>query len=73
MPAKLIPCPECKKKSIWSSDNPHRPFCSERCKLLDLGAWASGDYQIPTEVNPDEEDFSTGMVELENWRSPTIH
>ncbi|MCJ8340488.1 MAG: DNA gyrase inhibitor YacG [Pseudomonadales bacterium] len=68
-----VPCPQCKKKLIWSSDNPHRPFCCERCKLIDLGAWASGDYQIAAEMNPDEEEFSTGMVELSNWRSPTIH
>jgi hypothetical protein len=30
----------------WSTDNPFRPFCSERCRLIDLGAWASDEYQI---------------------------
>ena len=32
---------------MWSTDNPYRPFCSERCKLIDLGAWADGSYNIP--------------------------
>ena len=40
-----IKCPGCKKESKWES-NPFRPFCSERCKLIDLGAWASDTYKI---------------------------
>ncbi|MCK5505124.1 MAG: DNA gyrase inhibitor YacG, partial [Thermodesulfovibrionia bacterium] len=40
-----IKCSTCKKKTEWL-DNPYRPFCSERCKLIDLGAWASGKYMI---------------------------
>lgn len=39
------PCPQCRKPSVWT-ENPHRPFCCERCKLLDLGAWASEEYSI---------------------------
>jgi endogenous inhibitor of DNA gyrase (YacG/DUF329 family) len=31
----------------WSIDNPYRPFCSERCKLIDLGQWATDAYRIP--------------------------
>jgi hypothetical protein len=42
-----IKCSTCKKKTEWL-DNPYRPFCSERCKLIDLGAWASGKYMIKT-------------------------
>jgi endogenous inhibitor of DNA gyrase (YacG/DUF329 family) len=41
-----ITCPVCKKKTTWE-ENPWRPFCSERCKLIDLGKWASEDYKIP--------------------------
>ncbi len=41
---KII-CPVCKQKSEWQG-NPYRPFCSKRCKLIDLGAWASGEYVI---------------------------
>ena len=43
-----ILCPICRKELSWS-DNPFRPFCSERCKLIDLGKWASGDYRVPGE------------------------
>jgi uncharacterized protein len=51
----LISCPVCKKKTTWE-ENPSRPFCSERCKLIDLGKWASEDYRIPTEeANEDAE------------------
>jgi endogenous inhibitor of DNA gyrase (YacG/DUF329 family) len=35
-----IKCPTCRQKTEWQ-DNPYRPFCSERCKLIDLGAWAA--------------------------------
>ncbi len=58
-----VPCPYCKKSAVYQ-DNPFRPFCSERCKRLDLGAWASEDYVIAgksTEV--DDSNLSTGMVE----------
>lgn len=42
---KII-CPVCKNITTWE-ENPFRPFCSERCKLIDLGAWASDEYRIP--------------------------
>lgn len=45
--SKLLPCPTCKTPIEWSVSNPYRPFCSERCKLADLGSWLSGDYRIP--------------------------
>lgn len=40
-------CPQCNAAIVWSTDNPYRPFCSERCKLIDLGQWATGAYRIP--------------------------
>jgi endogenous inhibitor of DNA gyrase (YacG/DUF329 family) len=48
MKGKQIRCPICKKETTWE-DNPFRPFCSERCRLIDLGKWASEDYRIPGE------------------------
>jgi len=42
----------------WSEENRHRPFCSERCKLIDLGAWASDRYAIPG-PNADRADESS--------------
>ena len=41
-------CPVCRKVTGWEG-NPWRPFCSERCKTLDLAAWASEEYRIPGE------------------------
>ena len=39
-------CPTCSKRIEWD-DNPFRPFCSERCKLIDLGRWVSEEYRVP--------------------------
>jgi endogenous inhibitor of DNA gyrase (YacG/DUF329 family) len=44
-----VQCPTCKKEIFWSSEFPYRPFCSERCKLIDLGAWAMEKHAIPDE------------------------
>lgn len=51
---KIIKCPLCKKETAWE-ENPFRPFCSDRCRLLDLGNWATGEYAIPdkSESPPD--------------------
>jgi endogenous inhibitor of DNA gyrase (YacG/DUF329 family) len=43
----LAPCPTCGRQIPWRRDNPYRPFCSERCKLIDLGQWATEGYRIP--------------------------
>lgn len=52
-----VNCPTCGKEIVWSKDNPWRPFCSERCKLIDLGEWASENHRIPgTEHRPLEND-----------------
>jgi len=48
---KII-CPICKNTTTWE-ENPWRPFCSERCKLIDLGKWVSDEYKIP--VKSEEE------------------
>lgn len=49
-----IKCPTCQTDIEWSEDNPHRPFCSERCKLIDLGAWAAEDHVIPGSAQEDD-------------------
>lgn len=48
---KQVTCPNCKALSIFSPQNPYRPFCSERCKMIDLGDWANENYRIP-DKNP---------------------
>jgi endogenous inhibitor of DNA gyrase (YacG/DUF329 family) len=44
----VVKCPICRTEALWE-ENPHRPFCSERCRLIDLGAWVEGRYRIPGE------------------------
>lgn len=44
-----ITCPNCGQKDTWSPQNPSRPFCSDRCKLFDLGEWASETRRIAGE------------------------
>jgi endogenous inhibitor of DNA gyrase (YacG/DUF329 family) len=51
---RLVPCPECGGLSEFSPENPFRPFCSERCKLIDLGVWASEGYKIPTPITAED-------------------
>ncbi len=45
MEVKKTRCPICKKEAAWDN-NPSRPFCSERCRIMDLGTWASEGYRI---------------------------
>jgi endogenous inhibitor of DNA gyrase (YacG/DUF329 family) len=49
-------CPVCEKPATWK-DNPDRPFCSERCRMIDLGRWAGEDYRVavPREDISDDE------------------
>ncbi|KAA3627574.1 MAG: DNA gyrase inhibitor YacG [Proteobacteria bacterium] len=46
-PITTVPCPSCGKPSYWRPENRWRPFCSERCKLLDLSEWMDGSRRIP--------------------------
>ena len=53
----LVKCPSCGKQVEYDG-NEFRPFCSERCKLLDFGAWADEEFALPTqETELSEEDF----------------
>ncbi|HEX3062054.1 MAG TPA: DNA gyrase inhibitor YacG [Usitatibacter sp.] len=46
-PGKVVACPACGKPAPFDASNPWRPFCSERCRLTDLGGWASEEHRIP--------------------------
>lgn len=50
-------CPQCKIETIYSEENPFRPFCSKRCKLIDLGEWASESYTLPSEEPLSEDEL----------------
>jgi len=52
---RLVSCPRCASRREWHG-NPHRPFCSLRCRLIDLGGWLDERYRIPgPEVSTDSE------------------
>ena len=53
MADQRVKCPTCRREIDWSS-SPYRPFCSERCRLIDLGAWLTEKHAIPGEPAADE-------------------
>ncbi len=53
---RMVACPQCKKLIEYSINNKYRPFCSERCQLIDLGDWANENYKIPDNSPPIEDD-----------------
>ncbi|HZR47804.1 MAG TPA: DNA gyrase inhibitor YacG [Candidatus Manganitrophaceae bacterium] len=60
-----VSCPICQKTVEWEG-NRFRPFCSERCKLIDLGNWASESYRIPSKPEEEEEGPSGEPADGEN-------
>ncbi len=53
-PVTTVKCPTCEAPVEWGPQSPSRPFCSERCKLIDLGAWATEAHSIPGDPLEDE-------------------
>ena len=58
----LTKCPVCATEISWSSDYPHRPFCSKRCQLLDLGDWAGENHTIPAQLQNATEQVDSLMT-----------
>jgi endogenous inhibitor of DNA gyrase (YacG/DUF329 family) len=63
MSARVVNCPQCGKPVEWSPANRHRPFCSERCRVIDFGGWASESYRIPVQDNKDDVESEPGPGE----------
>ncbi len=55
MSPQMVRCPQCQQSVEYRTDNPARPFCSPRCKLIDLGAWAEERYAIAGATSQSEE------------------
>lgn len=53
-----VTCPTCGGPSLYAPSNRFRPFCSERCKQIDLGAWASETFRVPSSPPPESEGLS---------------
>ena len=51
--AKIVLCPTCSKPLPWDETSPWRPFCSERCRLIDLGEWLEESHRIPGDEPPE--------------------
>ena len=54
---RQVRCPQCGKDALWAPENPWRPFCSERCKQIDLGAWASESFSVPEREGQSDPNF----------------
>ena len=55
---RIVACPTCGKPVEWKTESAWRPFCSERCKLIDFGNWADGNYSVPAQdARPSPDDL----------------
>ena len=54
---KIVVCPVCQGDSVYAASNPFRPFCSQRCKNIDFGSWASEGFRMPADTPPDEATY----------------
>jgi endogenous inhibitor of DNA gyrase (YacG/DUF329 family) len=66
-----VKCPACDKPALFAPSNPWRPFCSERCKTMDLGAWAAEQYRVP--VKPGEGDDGGDPPDARDGAGPQGH
>ncbi len=55
---RTVACPRCGAPSPFTGENKWRPFCSERCRTIDLGAWASESYRVAVEEQDDDDEAS---------------
>lgn len=63
---RKVRCPQCGKETEYSPENPYRPFCCERCRLIDLGQWADEKYKVPIQNQNDPSSFSQSAQDLPN-------
>ncbi|MGJ8692451.1 MAG: DNA gyrase inhibitor YacG [Thalassotalea sp.] len=61
-----VNCPTCKTQVIWQPESLHRPFCSERCKLIDLGDWAEENHKITQPIQGEQEITEEMLDALED-------
>ncbi|MDP2368952.1 DNA gyrase inhibitor YacG [Rhodoferax sp.] len=62
-PPRTVTCPTCSGDSIYGTSNPHRPFCGERCRNIDLGNWANEDFRV--QLAPDVSTDLTGPCSID--------
>lgn len=54
---RIVVCPQCGGPSRYEAANKYRPFCGERCRSIDLGAWANEEHRLPDQSPQDDADF----------------
>lgn len=58
-----VNCPTCRAPVTWDDSFPERPFCSHRCRLIDLGAWAAEEHVIEGRQDDEQDIFSDDLPE----------
>nr|WP_244160468.1 DNA gyrase inhibitor YacG [Delftia lacustris] len=58
-----VRCPTCAGPSLFAPANRFRPFCSERCRQIDLGAWANEEFRVPASMPPEDAPFGDPRTE----------
>jgi uncharacterized protein len=58
-----VKCPTCHRQMQWSTENRYRPFCSERCRMVDLGAWLADERAIAGEPAAGPDGEATAMTQ----------
>jgi len=66
---RIVSCPRCGAQVTWGPQSPFRPFCSQRCKMVDLGAWATEQYRVPASERTEGEGDDTAP----DARTPDIN
>jgi hypothetical protein len=51
---RTVACPTCREQALYGEANRWRPFCSARCRGVDLGAWANEQFRVPTDAPPED-------------------
>ena len=60
---RTVVCPTCGGPSVYAQENRYRPFCCERCKNVDLGAWASEGFRMPADAPPDDQVYGDAKLQ----------
>lgn len=71
--ARTVACPTCGGASLFAPSNTYRPFCSERCKNVDLGAWATEGYRVPAAPPPEGDEDELGPDAILLNARPPLH
>jgi endogenous inhibitor of DNA gyrase (YacG/DUF329 family) len=68
---RIVTCPTCGGDSVYAADNPFRPFCSDRCKNVDFGAWATESYRLAARPTPADDADAEGNDLIPRDQSPS--